>query len=67
MEILDIVLWSARFKAGDLRRTLVAKLVGVIAGTGHGKARGGEESLDGFHRAGIRSSNLMTETKCVTW
>lgn len=29
--------------------TFVAKLVGVVAGTGHGEAGRREETLDGFH------------------
>lgn len=33
----------------SLRPTLVAKLVGVIAGSGDRKARGREEALDGVH------------------
>lgn len=33
---------------GDAR-TLVSKLVGVVAGARHGKTRGGEELLDGVH------------------
>lgn len=32
-----------------LSPTFVAKLVGIIAGTGHGEPGRGEETLDGFH------------------